>query len=146
MNNIDVQVRMINFPASGNEAVAPNEDGSYTIFINSRLSDSGRKKAYRHAMNHIQDNDFEKNEVQGIEKHAHEKSFRDFNEKVGLIGLIKSFEDGCRESHEVAERLNVTEEFLLRVIEYYRRKYGICTTVDSYVIYFIPHLMVGKII
>ena len=49
-------------------------------------------------------------------------------------------------SHDVAEYLDVTEEFLQEAIDCYRAKYGECVTVDSYYIMFIPHLMVGKII
>lgn len=53
--------------------VVENEDGSYTILINAKLSHSGRIKAYKHAMNHINNNDFQKESVQKIESHAHEK-------------------------------------------------------------------------
>lgn len=50
----DVNVVLLDFPASGNEMVFENEDGSYTIMINSRLSCEGQLKAYRHAMHHIE--------------------------------------------------------------------------------------------
>ncbi|MCD2493310.1 hypothetical protein LQE92_11865 [Lacrimispora sp. NSJ-141] len=52
--------------------VSENEDGSYTILINARLSDAGRLRAYEHAMKHISDNDFQKEDVQTIEAAAHE--------------------------------------------------------------------------
>lgn len=54
-----------------NEAVTENEDGSYTIFINERLCEEKRLKSFRHALNHITNFDFEKEDVQEIEKHAH---------------------------------------------------------------------------
>ena len=53
--------------------IHPNEDGSYTIFINARLSDIGRLEAYEHAMGHILNNDFDKFTVQSIESAAHSK-------------------------------------------------------------------------
>lgn len=53
--------------------VVENEDGSYTILINAKLSYSGRIEAYKHAMNHINNNDFQKENVQEIEFHAHKK-------------------------------------------------------------------------
>ncbi len=67
----DVNVILWNFPNNGREMVVPNEDGSYTILINSKLSDEGRLHAYEHAMKHITDNDFEKDDVQTIEANAH---------------------------------------------------------------------------
>lgn len=54
-----------------NEAVTENEDGSYTIFINERLCEEKRLKSFRHALNHITNFDFEKENVQEIEKNAH---------------------------------------------------------------------------
>lgn len=67
----DVNCNIINFPNSGNEMVIQNEDGSYTILINSKLSDKGRMKAYQHALKHIQKDDFGKYNVQEIEYDAH---------------------------------------------------------------------------
>lgn len=48
-----------------------NEDGSYTIFINSRLNYEQQMKAYLHAMKHIVGDDFQKEDVQHIEYLAH---------------------------------------------------------------------------
>ena len=67
----DVNVILWNFPNNGREMVVQNEDGSYTILINSKLSDEGRLRAYEHAMKHITGNDFEKDNVQSIEASAH---------------------------------------------------------------------------
>ena len=67
----DVNCKIIDFPVKGKEMVMPNEDGSYTILINARLSQIGRIKAYEHALKHILNDDFEKNDVQEIEKNAH---------------------------------------------------------------------------
>ena len=72
MTTPDANVVLIDFKTSkGNEMVVANEDGSYTILINSRLSNDGQLRAYRHAMKHIQNNDFEKENVQKIEHDAH---------------------------------------------------------------------------
>lgn len=67
----DVNVILLNFPNKGREIVVENEDGSYTILINSKLSHEGQLKAYEHAMHHIQESDFQKNDVQAIEAAAH---------------------------------------------------------------------------
>ena len=52
--------------------VIKNEDGSYTILINAKLSDQGRISTYEHALKHITNEDFEKANVQEIEVSAHE--------------------------------------------------------------------------
>ena len=36
----------------------------------------------------------------------------------------------------------MTEEYLQECIDCYRDKYGICTEIDNYIIYFIPNLAV----
>ena len=67
----DVNVVLLDFPNPGNEMVFENEDGSFTIMINSRLSHNRQLIAYNHAMKHIRNNDFQKDNVQLIEATAH---------------------------------------------------------------------------
>lgn len=67
----DVNIFLVNFPSPGKEMVVPNEDGSYTILINAKLSQEGQLRAYQHAMSHIQNEDFEKSDIQSIEFKAH---------------------------------------------------------------------------
>ncbi|MEE1085779.1 MAG: ImmA/IrrE family metallo-endopeptidase [Schaedlerella sp.] len=67
-----------------------------------------------------------------------------YNKRIGLCGLIRAYERGCSNSHEIAEYLDVTEEFLCEALECYKNKYGICTCVDNYTIYFIPYLSIIK--
>lgn len=69
-----------------------------------------------------------------------------YNRLIGLIGLVRAFEHGCQNRFEIAEYLEVTEEFLEECIECYRNKYGICKRVDNYVVYFTPYLAIIKII
>lgn len=69
-----------------------------------------------------------------------------YNKMVGLMGIVKSYEHGCRSMNETAEFLNVTEEFLSEALKYYRSKYGVFTNVDNYIIFFEPSLGVGKLI
>lgn len=54
------------------EHLVKNADDTYTIFLNARLSQENRLKSYWHALQHIQDEDFLKEDVQRIEKKAHE--------------------------------------------------------------------------
>ena len=70
----DVNTLLVNFPTPGNEMVVENEDGSYTILINAKLSQDGQLKAYQHALNHINNEDFEKSEVQSEIRETAEKT------------------------------------------------------------------------
>lgn len=68
----DLNVQLLNFKSGkAREMVVPNEDGSYTIFINEQLSPEARMDAYNHALHHINNNDFTKDNVQIIESEAH---------------------------------------------------------------------------
>lgn len=69
-----------------------------------------------------------------------------YDRQVGLIGIVKSFRAGCQTLSEMAEYLEVTEEFLGDALERYRQKYGIYTTIDHYIIYFEPYLAVAEIL
>lgn len=48
--------------------VRKNEDASYTIILNSRLSHYQHKKTFEHELNHILNEDFEKYDVDNIER------------------------------------------------------------------------------
>lgn len=61
-----------------------------------------------------------------------------YNLKVGLTGLIRAYEAGCRNFFEMAEFLDATEEYLKEAIQCYKSKYGICAVIDNYIIYFEP--------
>lgn len=69
-----------------------------------------------------------------------------YNKMIGLIGIINAFNNGCRNLYEMADYLNVTEDFLQEALEGYRRKYGMYACVNNYIIYFESHLNVVKMI
>lgn len=69
-----------------------------------------------------------------------------YDKLIGLGRLISAYEHGCHDRFELAEYLEVTDEYLHECIECYRDKYGPCVTVGEYYIMFIPNLQVGKII
>ena len=68
---VDVFVYIVDLPDQVDEMVTPCLDG-YTVYLNARLSYSGRVRAYHHAIRHIERNDFEAENVQKIEEEAHE--------------------------------------------------------------------------
>ena len=65
-----------------------------------------------------------------------------FDRQVGLSGIICGYRNHCHNLHELAECLEVSEEFLNEALECYREKYGCYTELDGYVIMFEPHLAV----
>ena len=67
----DIFVYIVDMPV--NEAVCPCEPFGYSVYINARLSSEGRERAYRHALKHIENRDFERDDVQDIEAKAHKR-------------------------------------------------------------------------
>lgn len=67
------------------------------------------------------------------------------NYLVGLSGLIDAFQNNCRNLYEMAEYLEVTEEFLLETLKYYREKYGTGIKYKDYYIRFEPNLMIYRL-
>ena len=65
-----------------------------------------------------------------------------YNKLIGLTGIIRAFHAGCQNSHEIADLLDVTEEYLQECVDCYRDKYGKYVEVDNYTICFIPNLAV----
>ena len=58
-----------------------------------------------------------------------------YNLKIGLTGLLRAYEAGCRNLYEMAEYLDATEEYLKEAIYCYKAKYGLYVSVDNYIIY-----------
>lgn len=69
----DVFVHYIDFKNSVPATSTVNEDGSYSIFINSRLSDVQQSNAYIHELKHILQMDFESRDrnIDVLEYYAH---------------------------------------------------------------------------
>ena len=85
-------------------------------------------------------------DMESIQNRKQERQARlhGYNRLIGLAGLIEAYEHGCRNRYEIAEFLEVTDEFLEDCINCYQDKYGEYKTVDNYTIYFIPNLMIFK--
>ena len=85
-------------------------------------------------------------DMESIQNRKQERQARlhGYNRLIGLAGLIEAYEHGCQNRYEIAEFLEVTDEFLEDCINCYQDKYGEYKTVDNYTIYFIPNLMIFK--
>lgn len=62
---------------------------------------------------------------------AYEKLF-------GITDIIKAYEYGVKSRFELSEYLNITEEFIEEALSYYREKYGLLVSNDTYTVYFEP--------
>lgn len=67
-----IGLHFIDMPLKVEEQVIMNEDGSFSIFINSCLNSERQMAAYQHALEHIMNNDFEKFDADYIELTATE--------------------------------------------------------------------------
>lgn len=69
-----------------------------------------------------------------------------YNRLVGLVGIVNAYRHRCQSLSEIAEYLEVTEEFLMDSLKYYKAKYGCRAKMDNYVIFFEPSLAVLEMV
>ncbi|GAA0078781.1 ImmA/IrrE family metallo-endopeptidase [Clostridium sp. CTA-5] len=65
---------------------------------------------------------------------------------VKLKYFINAYNNGVTNKYELAEYLEVTDEFLEETINHYKKKYGTYYKLDNYLIYFEPNLGILKLI
>lgn len=75
-------------------------------------------------------------------KQEYTARLRAYDRRIGLSGIIQGYRKHCSNRYELAEELGVTEETLQAALEFYRKKYGLSTELDGYVIFFEPSLAV----
>lgn len=61
-----------------------------------------------------------------------------YQHALNLSDLISAYKKGNRNRYEIAEYLNITEQFLQDALDTYKEKYGTYTIVDDYILYFEP--------
>lgn len=67
-----------------------------------------------------------------------------YEKLIGIIDIVNAFNLGLKNKYEMAEHLNVTEEFLEEAINYYKEKYGVYYEIDDYIICFEPSFGIIK--
>lgn len=65
-----------------------------------------------------------------------------YDRLIGLPGIIKGHHHRCQNRYELAEYLDVTEEFLQEALDYYSSKYGPYAIYGNYLIRFQPRIAV----
>lgn len=63
-----IGVYFLDMDTAVEEEVHPNEDSSFSIFINARISQARQMIAYQHALEHIMRDDFGKADADAIER------------------------------------------------------------------------------
>lgn len=69
-----------------------------------------------------------------------------YDKVIGLMGIVKAFEARCDRIYEMANFLDVPEDFLKEALKCYKAKYGEYVKLDNYIICFEPRLAVIKMI
>lgn len=111
----DINVAVIDFKGiPGKELVTENEDGSYTILINARLSHEGQLQAYAHAMKHINSNDFQKEDVQKIEIVAHSTEQPIIKEELSAFHkrILKEIQESRKVIQEELQKIEERNSWL----------------------------------
>ena len=71
--NADVYIYYVDMPCSVASNIVENPDGSYTIYLNSRMTHERNIKGYLHEIRHLINNDLnECNNIQNIESKVRE--------------------------------------------------------------------------
>lgn len=65
-----------------------------------------------------------------------------YNRLIGLDDIVRAYERHCEDLSDMAEYLEVTEEFLLEALDFYREKYGTGVRFGEYYISFEPFFTV----
>lgn len=79
-------------------------------------------------------------------RQEHKARLRAAQMRVPLERLVDAFEARCRNSYEIAEFLDVSEDTLRDALELYRETYGPVAVVGDFVIQFEPRLRVYRVI
>ena len=82
----------------------------------------------------------------GASQQEHRARMKAFDRLVGLAGIVTCFKAGDRSLYEMAERLEVTEDFLREALDAYRLRYGDGVMVDDCWIRFEPYLDIVEIV
>ncbi len=70
----DFNIILMDMDEMVGETICKNADDSYTIFVNSKWSAEMQRYCVLHAFDHVRHHDWEKYDVQEIERERHETS------------------------------------------------------------------------
>lgn len=131
----DINVQIIDMDVMIPEQVVKNHDGSYTIFLNARYTHEYNMKSYQHAIEHINNGDFDRDcgDVQIIEAAAHEDVLIEVVSEStpavvtdSIISIVETVKKPVRRrrrrrNHKKDEELRERMEFLLEHCDMFAR-------------------------
>lgn len=118
-----------------------------TVAINSKIKTTAEKKCtlieeVGHAKT-SSGNILDNRDVRNIKQEKRARRWG-YEKLVGIVDLINAFNAGLHGRYEIAQYLNVTENFLQKSVDYYKEKYGIYFEIDTYIVCFEPSLTIFK--
>lgn len=116
------------------------------IFIRKELSDREKACILAEELGHYHTTTGDILDQTKIENRKQERRARawGYEQLVGIIDLVNAYKEGVRSRYELADHLDVTEEFIEDAINYYKEKYGLLYEIDNYIIYFEPLVVMEK--
>lgn len=110
------------------------------IAIKKDLSNTGKKCTLVEELGHYHTTTGNILDQSKVENRKQERKARawGYERLVGVNDLINALKFGVRNRYELAEYLNVTENYIEDALEYYKQKHGVYYQVDKFVIYFEP--------
>lgn len=83
-------------------------------------------------------------EMKNTEDEKQERAARlwAYNKRIGLLGIVEAYKHHCQNNFEIAEFLDVSEDFLNNALDCYRHIYGDGIMLDNCFIKFEPYLQV----
>jgi len=112
-----------------------------TIIIDSRIETSAERACilaeeighYKTTYGNILD----QSDIRNVKQEVIARRWAYF-EVVTLAKIIQAYESGCKNRYELAEYINVTEDFLDEALTHYKAVHGQYIRDDSYVVYLEP--------
>lgn len=83
-----------------------------------------------------------------VENRKQERKAREwaYRHRIDFAAIIKAYEKGYKTTAEIAEYLDVSEEFLIEALEFFRQKYGTSfVPVGNYCLQFEPTLRIHTV-
>lgn len=118
------------------------------IAINKNLSETEKKCVMAEELGHYYTGTgdiLDQSSVFNRKQELHGRIYA-YNKLIGLTGIINAYKNHCNNLSETAEYLDVTEEFLIDALNYYKAKYCRGACIDNYIISFEPYLGVFEMI